>query len=159
MARKRRNARPYLNFVPALRVSQLDIASRLRLEADRRRAIALEKLRALHAAYMAEIEDRRRFDPDPRSRSPRDRRSRVAKISSLSLLGSNQFFSDAYTGALPVSPAREGLRPTEARAGSSSRVIICVRRKVRREVMFAKGRAGGRVSRRRRRNQFSNVFC
>lgn len=165
MARRRRvnSSRPYLSFsVPALRVSQLDIASRLRLEADRRRALALQKLQALRADYLAQIEDGRRFHPDPRSRSPRDRKSRVAKISALSLLGSAQFFSDPYTGSLPVSPRLAAAqRPSKARqAGRLSRnVIVCVRRKVRREVLFAAGAGGGKVSRRRRRTAFSNVFC
>lgn len=39
-----------------------------------------------------------------------------------------------------------------------SGVLICVRRKVRREVLHAKGRAGGRV-RRPRRNEWSNISC
>lgn len=39
------------------------------------------------------------------------------------------------------------------------RVLICIRRKVRREVLHAKGVAGGRVSRRRRRNENSNISC
>lgn len=40
-----------------------------------------------------------------------------------------------------------------------ARVMVCVRRKVRREVMFAIGRGGGGNTRRRRRNQESNVKC
>jgi hypothetical protein len=164
MARKRKNARPYLAYsLPALRVSQPVIASP-RLEAERRRALALQKLESLRAMYLAQIEDARRFHPDPRSRSPRDRKSRIAKISVMSLLGSNQFFSDPFAGSLPVMSGRASASPTSpqrsARSNLASRnVIVCVRRKSRREVLFAAGAAGGRVSRRRRRNSFSNIIC
>jgi len=39
------------------------------------------------------------------------------------------------------------------------RVLVCVRRKRRREVMFAKGGAGRRRMRRPRRNYWSDVRC
>ena len=39
------------------------------------------------------------------------------------------------------------------------KVMRCVRRKQRKEVLHAKGIAGSRVSRRRRRDGWSNVDC
>lgn len=39
------------------------------------------------------------------------------------------------------------------------KVVVCVRRKQRKEVLHAMGKAGGRVSRRRRRNDASNIDC
>ena len=39
------------------------------------------------------------------------------------------------------------------------RVVVCVRRKQRKEVLHAKGVAGSRVSRRRRRSNWSDVDC
>lgn len=38
-------------------------------------------------------------------------------------------------------------------------IVLCVRRKERKEVLHAKGVAGGRVSGRRRRNSFSSISC
>lgn len=38
--------------------------------------------------------------------------------------------------------------------------VLCVRRKIRREVLFAKGAAGGRSSRKPKRfNQYSHIHC
>lgn len=165
MARRSRRSlsRPYIPFsVPALRVPQSVDASR-RLEADRRRVqAAIAKLEELRRQYLVEIEDRRRFHPEGKLRPVRSRSSRVAKISALSLLGSNQFFSDPFAGSLPVMPGRAIAFPTEPQRSArspSSNVIVCVRRKARREVLFARGVGGGKVSRRRRRSSLSNVFC
>lgn len=38
-------------------------------------------------------------------------------------------------------------------------VAICVRRKSRKEVLHALGKAGGKTSKRRRRNSTSNIWC
>ena len=37
--------------------------------------------------------------------------------------------------------------------------VICARRKIRKEVIFAKGKAGRGGQRRPRRNDYSNVVC
>lgn len=39
------------------------------------------------------------------------------------------------------------------------RVLVCVRRKIRKQVMFALKKAGRAGQRRQRRNEFSDVYC
>lgn len=154
MGRRRRQPLKSNYSIPTLRVSQPVIA-KPRLEVGKKTRLALAQLEQLRNQYLREIEDRRRFHPA--DRPARDRRSRVAKISLLSLLGSQQSFTDPYSGVLPVNPTRSrGDRPKPY----SNKVLICVRRKARREVLMAKGVGRGKkVSRRRQRNSFSNVFC
>lgn len=54
-----------------------------------------------------------------------------------------------------ISPIRKDLRVLLPK-----NVAICVRRNVRREVLFARGKGGSRkITRRRHRNQFSNIRC
>lgn len=58
-------------------------------------------------------------------------------------------------------------KPTALRNDISARVgfavpkkvVVCVRRKQRKEVLHAMGKAGGRVSRRRRRTDASDIDC
>lgn len=93
-----------------------------------------------------EIEDHREYRPLERSKFltvPRILRSasiartsstRVAKFTQLDLRGGQQRF------AVP------------------KQTMVCVRRTIRRQVLFAKGRGGG-GHKRPRRNQWSNVRC
>lgn len=48
--------------------------------------------------------------------------------------------------------------PSAVTFAAPKRVVLCVRRKRRREVLFARGKGGG-GHRRPRRNQFSDVEC
>lgn len=106
---------------------------------------------------LARVEDRRRFHPEGVFQPARDRRSRSARVAALSLSSSHQSFMSPFleSGSLPTrikSVSRQ--LPSPARS-----VIVCVRRKQRREVLFARGIGGKKVSRRRRRTALSNVFC
>lgn len=101
----------------------------------------LSDLRTGYDVFEA-IEDRRTFHPDGYFREARD---------------------------LTGTPAPARLRDTRSRTpryqvvaldDSRSPVLVCVRRKQRREVIFAKRKAGkGARTRRRRRNYYSNVRC
>lgn len=84
--------------------------------------------------------DRRVFHPDGHFRRP-DAFVRVA----------------ADLRVTPSSPRRS--LPFSVSFRDPSRVHLCVRRKVRREVLFAKGGAGSRKMRPPRRNYFSSVRC
>lgn len=84
-------------------------------------------------AYKLAIEDRRRWDPNP-LKPPRSRTGRI------------------HTKRVDL--PRRGIH-----FASPSTVMICVRRKIRRAVMFAAGGAGRAKMRKPRRNQHSNVRC
>lgn len=86
--------------------------------------------------FMDEVEDRRRFDADP---------SKPARTAS----GQRARFRALYNAPLQTIGFQD-----------PRRVLICVRRKARREVLFAKRQTGrGAKARRHRRNQYSNVRC
>lgn len=87
------------------------------------------------------LEDRRLFYPEPALRPALSFPRSSARIVVSEQSGNSLFPSPRVSFAVPRD------------------VSICVRRKQRREVLHAKGVAGGRVSRRRRRNQFSDVEC
>lgn len=152
-----------------VRVSQSVIASRrldpwrvgtaheyLRMLQDVRiqRNLFLQNERARIASLLRELEDRRQFHPDGKARPVRDRASRGARFAIGSGNRTQFFFGSPLlpSGSLAVSPKKK-------RGQYTDRVLVCVRRKARKEVLFAKGFGGGRVSRRRRRNELSNVFC
>lgn len=88
-----------------------------------------------------EVEDHRLFNPDPYA-SPRSTRSRATRIVAKSGSGSRY--------------ARQSEQPYFA---SPRNVIICHRRKTRKEVLHAYGKTGKGSGKPRRRNQFSNVRC
>lgn len=95
-----------------------------------------------------EFEDRRRFRPDPFSLplSPRKDQRRIVERVSRPVGKANKVarFGRDYKLAFAV----------------PRKVSLCVRRKQRREVMFAMRRTGkGARAVRRRRNQFSDVRC
>lgn len=96
------------------------------------------------------FDDRRQWHPDSPYQAP------------MSLLG-------PLPAVVIEAPARPGRRPRGSASGSPyrypvfstpSKVAVCVRRKDRREVLFAKKRTGkGSRSFRRRRNYQSDVRC
>lgn len=94
------------------------------------------------------IEDRRRFHPLGKAApaaviSRRDQRRIVEKVKDVS----------RYAGPLAMPVARLGF-------AVPSKVAVCVRRKQRREAIFAFGRAGkGAAAKRRRRSEFTNISC
>lgn len=91
------------------------------------------------------IEDRRLYSPTPRR--PLTRRSHVAKIEYVHAPSRSKKIS---APAYPLS------RPAFA---APRRVLICVRRKQRKEVLFAKNKAGRRGQRRPKFNRFSEISC
>lgn len=101
-----------------------------------RRFDAVMRLRAMVTA----LEDRRFFNPLGPARAP---------IS----LGPQRRFRPAVTYS-----SSPGVIPIGIGFARPNTVGICVRRKVRREVLFAKNKSGGR-HRRPRRNYWSSVKC
>lgn len=83
------------------------------------------------------IEDRRQFHPEGVLRPARTLYERSA---SRNVVAPAKKFSPAISFAVPA------------------KVALCVRRKQRREVLFATGKGGGR-HKRPRKNLFSNVRC
>lgn len=146
----RRKNRP--GYLPEVR--DFNFIANRRLDFGPRARIALAQLEALRREALSEIEDRRRFHPDRQFAPARDRNTRRARIVAASLLGSALSFQDPTirSGSIP------GTRSAPA-AGYSGKVAICVRRKTRREVLFARGKGGGGAKRSRRRNYYSEVKC
>lgn len=63
-------------------------------------------------------------------------------------------------GRLAIAVNRSRNIPIGVRFTAPKKTLTCVRRQARKEVLFAKGKAGGgRISRRRRRNENSEVQC
>lgn len=102
---------------------------------------ALDQLRAMVRA----LEDRRRFHP-MRSLRP----AAALRRSSRRLLVSQS----------PTSNLAGRFPPTGLSFAAPRKVAVCVRRKTRREVIFAMRKRGkGAASRKRRRNGFSQIGC
>ena len=88
---------------------------------------------------MMEIEDRRQFHPSGRQRGA-------------------ALFNVSHHN-LQATPSRRRLIPKSVSFVTPDRVLLCVRRKIRKEVMFAKGGAGSKKMRRPKRNHYSDVRC
>lgn len=95
---------------------------------------------------LREIEDRRLFNPDP-ARAPKGLRTWVVPVVA------------KPPKAAPT--AKPAVRPKVTRLAFKSPlgVAICVRRKIRRSVIHALGKAGKGSKRPRRRNAWSDVRC
>lgn len=93
------------------------------------------------ASVLRQYEDRRLYHPD---------RRRLLRPA-VTFSGSNY--------ALRSSPSKSRRVPFGVGFVAPRRVVVCVRRKQRREVLFAVGGAGSRKMRRPRRNEYSNVRC
>lgn len=94
-------------------------------------------------ATFPEIEDGRRFDPD-------------------AFGFSTPMTSDARPAAPPVIPrARPGAQYPSHRIAfqAPKKTLVCVRRKERREVLFAKRKSGGGSRRRPHRRWYSDIKC
>jgi len=93
------------------------------------------------------LEDRRLFHPSRALRPALSFYHKAAKI-----------VYRAKSSAVPSSRMTPMVSPRVGFAVPRD-VAVCVRRKARKEVMHATGKAGGRVSRKRRRNLYSSVDC
>lgn len=93
-------------------------------------------------SMLPQIEDRRTYDPSVEAPVRSLRRSTVRSIVPKANVAGRQA-SYAYGSIQFQAPAK---------------VAICVRRKARRQVMFAKGKAGGR-HRKPRRGPHSYIWC
>lgn len=92
------------------------------------------------------IQDFRTFDFEPATRP------------ALSVFGTPARYS--VGGASRSSKARSrSLLPSMVSFADAQRVVVCVRRKTRRQVLFAKRRTGRGARSRKRRNFFSGIRC
>lgn len=111
--------------------------------------------RPLSSLSLSMFEDRRAWEPDPERGALTfgGKYARVIVHSRPVVARANTLFSSrAYPVGLQV--------PVGVRFESPFKVITCVRRKVRRQIMFAKKKAGyGKKQRMPRRNWRSNVSC
>lgn len=138
-----------------------------------------ERARALARSATSEPEDRRRFHPEAPNQPPRTKRGTVARmvIAGVSKPKDREAFA-AYQrarresqrfSAFASSPFAVGElhthRSTKPRVNtrlkfkSAKHVWICLRRKMRREVMHALKIAGSRHLRQPRRNMYSDITC
>lgn len=111
---------------------------------------------ALPTQPLALIEDQRFFHPDGDNRP----------VMSIGNLPINRI--EAAPNVDANRKSQRGFRPLSVR-GSSSLVfgrdavgnpaVRCVRRQVRKEVLFAKGKGGSRKPRRVKRNRYSSIGC
>lgn len=107
-------------------------------------------------ARSALIDDRRRWDPGD---TPRDAYGRQARVV-MSPKASPKPRQQAGVKVKSPRPYRPGALFREAESFSAPRsVMICVRRKSRREVLFALRKTGKGARSRKRRNEWSNVKC
>lgn len=157
MARRRRSG--LTNHLPDLR--DFNFIANRRLEVGPRTRLALAQLEGLRRQALADIEDRRHYHPAPRYRPARDLSGRRARVELLGLLGSQASFGDPLLN--PGSRAFKlfhSLSRPEHSSEYSRKLALCIRRKMRAEVLHAAGIAGGRrIKRTRNRNEFSEVKC
>lgn len=134
-------------------------------EARRRRDVVkriamVRKVRryAVTAALLTASEDRRRFEPVPRGKiaqGPQDRPARTLYgVPKHRLLVKPLKASRSGRQRAPRSPIAVA---HAVRFANPSKVAICVRRRIRREVIFANNKAAG--AGKRRRTYFSGVSC
>jgi len=90
--------------------------------------------------FLQTIEDRRDFHPEQAARPARS------------------FSRSVHSLAVPA--RRTGRLPIGVTFHNPNKVLVCVRRKSRREVLFALGQTGkGSALGKRRRNQYSEIQC
>lgn len=141
--------------VPSLRVSRFDIDPwgdsfkksdlvgpyALDITAPENRYVT-ERARRPRRRHLRLLEDRRQWHPDGARRAAK------------------AFNRWAPRVVVPKWAALGGAAVTAKLAFTDpSSVAICVRRKIRREVMFARGHSGRRGQRRPKRNWFSTIRC
>lgn len=107
-----------------------------------------------HLQWMRQTEDRRTWTPH----KPRPARTVTGNRSSFKrALGIARVALDpGRRVARAINTPAQGLIQSFNVPG---RVMVCVRRKIRREVLHALGRAGKGGGKKRRRNEWSNVKC
>lgn len=106
---------------------------------------------------LQQLEDRREWHPEGPARAARGffipRHRLVARVSSPQSGRTSSSFQSPFLPSLSSVPISVGFQ-------APKQVAICVRRKVRKEVIFAKGKAGRGVRRRPpTRNFYSEVIC
>lgn len=141
MARRRRRREPE-------RRDTLDIAN-LRLPAPTRPLI----LRLADEPLLTEFEDRRRWHPEPEVLRP----AVTVPMSRAGLVVA----PTPHRQARPRQAKRYQVKFPSPRIAfkTPDAVVICVRRKRRREVLHALGKAGRRGQRKPRRNEWSDISC
>ena len=98
--------------------------------------------------------DARRFHPDPVTRPISEPRS-----SSRLRIPSNGAVSVSGPSRTAVGNRRAGTLPHNVAFSQPKQVSVCIRRKARREVLFAKNRTNKGAKARRTRSQWSEVKC
>lgn len=136
------------------RVAYADANRRL-LIAPRPRPTLLVVRRSFGSPVLRQLEDRRTFHPAGRQRPAAGffmarHRLRVVNTARAS--------TAPYLGDSPSTETFSPVVPIGVGFVAPRQVAICIRRKSRREVMHAKGYAGGKV-RRPTRNEYSGVIC
>lgn len=138
------------------------------------------RARALARSAQTEPEDRRRFHPEGPDKPARTRRGTVARMSLAGVSSpkdrqafaaaqrarrESQRFSAFASSGVAVGDAPQRSAPRTVRTGrvrfqSAKHVWICVKRKIRKEVMHALKIAGThRVTRQPRRNKYTDITC
>lgn len=98
--------------------------------------------------------DARRFHPEPLLRSICE-----PKVAARLTLPKKSAVSVRGASSTPVGNRRMGHLPTNVAFSQPAKVSVCIRRKARREVLFAKNRTGKGARSRRTRSYWSDVKC
>lgn len=111
-------------------------------------------IRQLSLFPLTEIEDRRRHDPDGYYRPAKDLMGRIAPLS----VSADRRKPSKYQYSLKKSyPSL--FEPTFQTFKYPRKVLICMRRKARKEVLHAFKKTGRRGQRKPRRNWYSSISC
>lgn len=124
--------------------------------------------RAVQRAVVRSVQDRRFFDPSRRHALPRgvfvdDNRLEVRRVRRIPVIPGRFSRSKVVSSkARSLGGARKIRKRSSVwreRIAVPQRVALCVRRKERRETLFALGRTGSGARSRKHRNIFSDVRC
>ena len=103
---------------------------------------------------LREVEDRREYHPEGFDRPARSvSRSRHRLVVAPSPIAVSPAFSSPQSVGSPVSV------PNGVAFADSDRVLTCVRRSVRKQVLHALGKAGKRGQKKPRRSAYSDIQC
>lgn len=140
MARSKGRSRPTYQKTKTLSATPMTVA----------RPIGLPKLSRLPSVTLGQYEDRRTYHPEPYTRPAFALPRKAARLVVRKPKNESSVFNAPYTSPPPISVG----------FAVPDRVAVCVRRKRRKEVIFALNKTGaGAKSKRRRKNAYSNVGC
>lgn len=108
--------------------------------------------------YLREIEDRRTFHPEGYARPARSFNDSRHRLTIYRTPKTSVYLKGGYQSPFGVKKLFDTL-PTGIQFRTPYKVLICVRRKIRKEVIFAKNQAGRGGQRSPHYSEYSTVRC